>query len=123
MTKLDNEIWGREFSLSQSYQCDSDEEILDSQLEAMVALANNWDAVNQSKTAVEKYCIKHDGDVIGNKIENIFKYVIPIELIALRDKSARKVALMCNYRYDPEHGIAVVFKNEKLLEVIPQDEL
>ena len=30
---------------------------------------------------------------------------------------------MCNYRYDPEHGLATAFENERLKKIIPQDEL
>ena len=123
MTKLNKMLWGREFSLSQSYLCDSDEDVLDSQQEAVQALIAAWNEVEQSKAAVEKYCLEHDGDATGEKVENIFKYVMPTELLALRDQSEHKVALLCNYRFDPEHGIAVVFKNEKFLKVTPQDEV
>ena len=123
MIKENASLWGRDFSLSLLYRCRPDEDVLDSQLQAKNAILDNWSAVEEAKQAVESYCLDRDGDVIGDSIENIFKYVIPTGLFVLRDESARKVALMCNYRFDPEHGIAVVFKNEKLLEVIPQDEL
>ena len=41
----------------------------------------------------------------------------------LRNTDVHEVALMCNYRYDPEHGLAAVFENERLKKIIPQDEL
>lgn len=123
MIKENVNIWGRDFSLPIAYRCRPNEEVLESQVEAKEALLNNWQAVDDAKPKVEEYCLKRDGDVIGEKIENIFKYVIPAELLALRDGPTHKVALMCNYRFDPEHGIAVIFKNERFLEVIPQDEI
>lgn len=104
-------------------RCRPNEGVLESQLEAKQAIFDKWQAVEDAKPEVEKYCLKCDGDVIGERIENIFKYVMPTELLMLRDGSAHKVALMCNYRFDPEHGIAVVFKGEKLLGIMPQDEL
>lgn len=123
MTKAEQAVWGRTFKLGVSFECASDDEVLDSQIQAKDAILKNWRVVDGAKAAVEKYCLKRDGELIGDEIENIFKYVIPAELLVLRDGSAHKVALMCNYRFDPEHGIAVVFKNERLLEVVPQDEL
>lgn len=116
-------LWGRSFSLDLIYRCRPNEEVLDSQVQASDAILDKWHVVEDAKAEVVKYCLNHDGDVIGSTIQNIFKYVIPTELLVLRGESAREVALMCNYRFDPGHGIAVVFRNEKFLKVIPQDEL
>lgn len=123
MTKLNIKLWGRDFSLPLVYQCDSDETVLDSQIQACELLSAAWGAVEDSLTAIEGYCLKRDGEQIGTSIPNIFKYVVPVEILVLRDGASREVALLCNYRFDPEHGLAAVFKNEKLLKVIPQDEL
>ena len=125
MTEKTNkrELCGREFDLPVSFICDSDEEILDSQREARDAFLASWDAVEKSKDAIERYCLDRDGDQIGDSITNIFKYVIPTDIFVLRNTDVHEVALMCNYRYDPEHGLATVFENERLKKIIPQDEL
>ena len=116
-------LWGRNFSLPVYYECDSDQGVLDIQKEAKGALLASWDTVEDSKEAIEEYCLERDGDQIEGPITNIFRYVIPTSIVVLRSDDARKAALMCNYRFDPEHGLAAVFENEKLTAVVPQDEL
>lgn len=116
-------LWGRDFSLPVYYECGTDQDVLDMQIEAKNALLASWDVVEDSEQAVEDYCLNRDGDQIENPITNIFRYVIPTSIVVLRSDDARKAALMCNYRFDPEHGLAAVFENEKLTAVVPQDEL
>ena len=38
-----------------------------------------------------------------------------------RNEEKRIVALMCNYKFDIENGIAIVFENEKLKDIGIQD--
>lgn len=87
------------------------------------AFLASWNEVEASKDAIARYCLNRDGDLIGDSITNIFKYVIPTDIFVLRNTDVHEVALMCNYRYDPEHGLAAVFENERLKKIIPQDEL
>ena len=35
--------------------------------------------------------------------------------------NSRVVAIMCNYKFDMEHGIAIVFKNEMFSKIVSQD--
>ena len=46
---------------------------------------------------------------------------MPKYLYVARDNENHIVAIMCNYRYDEENGIAIVFKNEKFLQIGKQD--
>ena len=57
----------------------------------------------------------------GDKIENIFKYVMPKEIFVPHTEKHRNVAIMCNYKFDIEHGIAVLFENGQFKKVGPQD--
>lgn len=52
--------------------------------------------------------------------EAIFKYMIPGGTLVLRDKKARRIALIYTYRLNPERLIAMVFKNEKVFAVAQQ---
>ena len=71
---------------------------------------------------VKQYCLKSNkADIGSDNIENIFKYVAPKYLYVARNKDSRIVAIMCNYKFDPENGIAVVFENEKLNKIGMQD--
>ena len=56
-------------------------------------------------------------------VGNIFRYVMPRTPFVTETKGARRVALLCDYRYDEEHGIAVVFDNEKFAGVMSQDDV
>lgn len=123
MIKIEQTLWGRKFELPISCECRTDEEITDAQKLASSAILRAWDVVEGSKASVEQYCKQRDGDRINDEIENIFKYVVPSELLILHSETDRTVALMCNYRFDIDRGLAVIFKNEKLLKVVPQDEL
>ena len=42
-------------------------------------------------------------------------------IYVVRARNDRSVAIMCDYRFDLEHGIAILFKNEKLEKVGTQD--
>lgn len=46
---------------------------------------------------------------------------MPKYLFIPQDKYTRIVAIMCNYKFDSDNGIAVVFKNEKFDTVGNQD--
>jgi hypothetical protein len=120
--KIKATIWGRELELGLTYDCYSDEEVLDSQKEAVKKFIGAESVINKSLEDVKKYCISVNGDEIGaSTIENIFQYVMPKYLYVLREKDKRTVAIMCNYKFDQEHGIAVVFENEKFVKIGKQD--
>lgn len=116
-------IWGRVFNINVIYDVFSDEEILSEQKEAFEAFMLKKSELLSDSTEVENYCIKHNRKEIGDSISNIFKYVIPSSLLVKRDVKKRRVALLCNYRFDEEHGLALVFENEKLLLIGTQDDV
>ena len=71
--------------------------------------------------AVKAYVKKTADSQIGLPIENIFKYVVPKKVFVPHSKKTSKVAIMCNYKFDMEHGIAVIFENGKFHGVDTQD--
>ena len=123
MNKQPLTIWGRDFELDIVFDCYRGENILPAQTDALNKILQNIDLINQAKSSVEAYCIQRDSESIQSKvIENIFKYVIPKSLYIQRTKdNKRVVGLMCNYKFDAEHGLVVVFENEKLKGVGNQD--
>ena len=116
-------IWGREFDIKIIYDVFSGEEILSEQKEAFEAFMSKSADILSDSTEVEKYCIKLNRKEIGEDISNIFKYVIPTSLLIKRDIKKRKVVLLCNYRFDEEHGLALIFENEKLMHIGSQDDV
>lgn len=121
MNSVKKPVWGRDFNLKVRYDCLDDEKVLPSQEAAINSLLASWEVVDGALDSVKEYCTKDsDGELKAAGIKNIFKYVIPHSLFAVR-KPAGVVALMCDYRLDLEHGLAIVFKNGELWKLGPQD--
>ena len=116
-------LWGKEITLAIDYDCDKESDILPIQRQALSDFVANFKTVNDSLDEVKKYCLDRDGvDIPEKNIPDIFKYVTPesIFIKTLRDKIFG-IALMCEYTFDEECGIAVVFKDGKFFEVGSQD--
>ena len=114
-------IWGREFILPIEYRCYDDEPVSKELQNAVDVLRNHPEWVERAKNAVEKYC--RDlviEDVDNGKKDNIFSYVKP-EYLFVKHEDKPRVAIMCKYRYDMEHGLAVVFSSDGDISVGPQD--
>lgn len=122
MNKVKMRIWGRDFEMDVKYDCYSGEEILDSQKSALEAFLKSDDSIQASLKQVKGYCLEHYGKEIGtDTIDNIFKYVVPQYLYVVRSEDKHVVAVMCNARFEPEHGLAAVFQEEKLDKIGRQD--
>jgi len=122
MTKKSVTLWNRKLNLDVTFDCYKGEDVLPAQEQALDTLSSTWSTVNDCLGDVKRYCLEEFSDAIGsNHIDNVFKYVMPEALYVPRKQDKRTVALMCNLRPDPEHGLAVVFKNEKLAQIGPQD--
>ena len=111
MNKTKITIWGRDFELDVSMECYPGEIVLDSQKSALEALLNATDAIENAKTQVEEYVMTN----------NIFRYVMPVKIFVPHDKEHGLAAILCNYRFDMEHGLAVLFENGTYKSVGSQD--
>ena len=120
MSKSVLKIWGREFELNVVYECYPGEEVLDSQRAEFEKL-NTSECIDAALESVKEYVITNAGEQVATPIENIFKYVMPKSVFVPHSKKSPSVAIMCNYKFDMEHGIAVVFENGKCKEVGTQD--
>ena len=114
-------IWNREFDLRVVFDS-YDEEVLPIQEQALEAFLKAENTIQESKQQLEKYILNDEyAEIEGNSIDNIFKYVIPTDLYIPRTPETRTVALLCDYRFDEEHGLAIVFENEHFKEIGEQD--
>lgn len=114
------DIWGRNFELDVVYECYPGEKVLDSQREA-VAWLDDAMTIDVALEHVKSYVAKTATVQIDAPIENIFKYVVPKSIFVPHRNKSPLIAIMCNYKFDTEHGIAVVFENGKYKEVGGQD--
>ncbi len=110
-------VWGRDFDVEVLYEEYEGEERSPVQDAALKGILANWEVVDSSLDEVKRFCIewypKELEAISGDRaIDNIFRYVMPESLFVLRREDVRAVELFCRSRLDPEHGLAVYFKNE-----------
>lgn len=119
MTDIQNIIiWKREFSLPVRYDCYKGETVTEAQISALKNFLSHEEWITMAKADVEAYCKESvSKDAENNKKDNIFSYIKPDGIFVKRDEDQPRVALMCNYRYDPEHGLAIVFAYDGTVEV------
>ena len=115
-------IWNREFDLRVVFDCFDDEEVLPIQEQALEAFLKAENEIQASKEQLESYILNDEfAEIDGDSIDNVFKYVIPTDIYIPRTPETRTIALLCDYRFDEEHGIAIVFENEQFKEIGEQD--
>ena len=120
--KIDIKIWGRDFSLKVEYDCFKGETVTNGQNKLLDDLLLNESWIEESKKDVEKFCKKAlEKDETNNKKDNMFSYVKPDYIFVKRDDKKPRIAIMCKYKYDIEHGIAVVFSDKGEISVGIQD--
>ena len=126
MSSIVMSTWGKEITLEVRFDLLDDERISSMQAYALGTIFVSWGAVNAALDAVKSYCLENDGNMFASecgtaRIDDIFDVVEPYSLFVVRDNSKRSVALMCHYRLDPEHGLALLFENERLTKIGPED--
>lgn len=122
MNKIKMKLWGREFNFDIKYDCFRNEQVLLSQELAVQNISRMSKEIEASLCKVKEYCLANNRKEIGlDAIDNIFKFVAPKYLFIPRDRNKQIVAVMCNYKYDPESGIAVVFENGKFKGIGKQE--
>lgn len=115
-------IWGRNFTLPIEYDCYEGETVTEEQVKALQHFISHSEWIANSKSYVEDFCkdqVMEDDE--NSKKDNIFSYIKPECIFVKRDKGHPRVALMCKYRYDLEHGLAVVFSSGGNVTVGIQD--
>lgn len=121
MNKEKLSLWNRDFELYISYSCYPGEEITDIQKSAAQEFCDDTSVAVAALDELKKYVEKtSDTGVKANEIENVFKFVMPKSIFVPRTDS-KIVAIICNYKFDMENGIAVVFENGQLKEIGPQE--
>lgn len=122
MSKIKLSIWDRDFELDIYYDCYHGESVLDIQKDAVEQIKKATTAIEISKKELEDYIISKNSEDIGSSnVDNIFKYVMPKNVYIPRNEEKQIVAIMCNYRFDMEHGLAVVFENGQFKEIGEED--
>lgn len=120
MSKRVFDIWGREFELNVIFECYPDEEVLSSQRAAVEQVCIPG-VIDTALEYVKNYIKNTAVSQVELPINNIFKYVMPKSIFVPHSKKSSQIAIMCNYKFDAEHGIAIVFEDGKYKEIGTQD--
>lgn len=120
---MDIEVWGRVLPIKINYDCFEGEEITDVQRETYDQfLQNSEKLLGDSFNAIKNYCMAEYSEQIVDDFENIFKYVKPKELYIKRSVTGKRIAgLLCSFKFDMEHGLAVYIEEGSVSKVGPQD--
>ena len=113
-------VWGRELELKIVFDVYEGEDVLDNQNKALDLFLTQKELLNDY-SKIKEYIENIDGDELQEDITNIFKYVIPNTIFVKRNENSRIVALLCDYRFDEEGGIAALYENERLVKIGTQD--
>lgn len=111
---------GREFELKVLYEAYGNDKILPKQKEALNLFVDTFSQSLECSKELKKYIVEHDGDMVHGEIDNIFKYVIPVSLFVKRNE---QVVIMCNYKFDMENGLGIVYEDGCCEKVLSQDDI
>lgn len=113
-------IFERHFDLDVEYDHYANPSSIKKMDNLLLKFLSHPEWITNCKTKIENYCQE---DVFQDKENlkknNVFSYIKPECLYIKRD--AKRIALLCKYRYDPEHGLAVVFNSDGNVTVGIQD--
>ena len=116
------DLWGKQLAIPVSYDCYSGETVTDNQIEALDYFLSNKSWIENSENDVKEYCQKWVEEFLGESVSNdIYDYILPMELFVKRELDNPRIALMCDFKYDPEHGLAIVFSHEGEITIGSQD--
>lgn len=113
-------IWNRDLNLRILYECNENEEPLEKQEETLKEFIKiiPKEKVLINDTKIKEFCINEDGKRFPEKrIDNIFKYVMPKSIFVLRNSAKNKVIIECDYKYNTENNINIVFENNKFVRI------
>ena len=114
-------IWGRSIDLPVDFDTYKDEKATEEQEERLDAFCKESDNLLKKPEPVCEYCLEKNKEDIGSKITNIFAYVIPRSIFVPMGKR-KSVVILCDYKFDEEHGIGIEFIDHKLSRISEQDD-
>ena len=103
--------------------CIDDEVVTPIQEETLSAFLDEKTIIDETLLNVKRYVLEEDELKDQDSIENIFKYVVPKTIFVPREDKKKTVAILCDYYFDQEHGIAIVFEDGKFKRITSQDEV
>ena len=123
MDKAKMTIWDRFFSLNVIFECYGEQEPSVGQKIRLDAFTADNSAINNALPVLKQFCLEDEKMNGSNEITNVFKYVSPKSIYVKRNDNQDIVALLCDYKFDIEHGIAIVFEKGEFKEIVRQGDI
>lgn len=118
---INMKIWDKEYELKVVFDVFEGEEVLESQNDALTQFVENSESLLSDPNEVKQYCATLNSEI--PETQSVHDYVRPEMLYVVRDSEKRTVVLCCDYEFDVEHGIAIVFEDERFVKVTDQSEI
>ena len=109
------EIWGQQFNLEVIFDTFEGEEVSSKQEEALNKFVEMSSSLLSDSSSISKYLVETSNGMVTEPV-NVFEYVLPKSLFIKRSEDKRVVVLLCDYKLDLEHGIALVYEDEVLVK-------
>lgn len=116
-------IWDRKLKMKIDLDCLDDEVATELQKETLSSFIDNFKILDDALPYVKDYCLAEKEMRDNDFKSDIFSYVIPKTIFVPREDKKKTVAILCDYYFDKEHGLAIVFENQKFKKIAPQDEI
>ena len=115
-------VWDRDMTIEIVYDCFDNEEITDLQQETYKQFVQlKEEILKQAYLMLEDYCKLNYPDDLKDGFDNIFKYVKPKQLYIKRSSNNKIAGILCDFKLDMEHGLAVYIENGVVTNIGPQD--
>ena len=116
-------IWDRKLKMIIDLDCLDGEVATELQKKTLSSFIDNCKILDDALPFVKDYCLAEKEMRDNNIISDIFSYVVPKTIFVPRDDKKQTVAILCDYYFDKEHGLAIVFENQKFKRISPEDEI
>lgn len=113
-------FWNKIIQLPLEFDCYKGEEITEEQIKALGRFVAHPEWIRSSKNSVQEFCNKCALGK-GEESRKVEECIIPEAVYVKRDDKCPRVAILCKFRYDLEHGLAMVFDYEGAVHVGIQD--
>lgn len=116
-------IWERDIDLEVEFDCFDGEEITSIQKETYDEFMKEYKNIfNSAYPMIKEYCMTNFSSLVTDNFDNIYRYVKPKQLYIKRSVTNNRVAgVLCNFRLDMEHGLAIYIENGQVKEIGSQD--
>ena len=113
---------GHEFELEVYLECYPGETVLESQQTALKDLLKNQKGMDGTLAQLKKYVVNENKDQFPDGLQgDVFDYVAPRTLYVPHSEKSHRSAILCDYTFDEEHGLAIIFKDGKFEQIGSQD--